>query len=100
MPEPTPPPVRLISIPELQRKCGLSRTAVWQLRRTPGFPAAVDMPGSNARPRFVESEIDDWLLSRPRRPAAETAAQTASQPARATNAPADDRETAGAPAAV
>ncbi len=62
------PPVRMISLRELERKLGgLSRTSVWALRRSPDFPAAVLL--GNA-PRYIESEIDAWLLTQPRQTAA------------------------------
>lgn len=83
MPEPTPP-VRLLSLADLQRKLGgLSRTSVWALRRSPDFPAPVTF---GKAVRYVECEIDAWLLKQPR--------QTAQDAPRATNAP------AGAGAAV
>ena len=89
MPEPTPP-VRLLSLSDLQRKLGgLSRTSVWALRRSPGFPAPVKL--GNA-PRYVESEIDAWLLKQPR--------QTAQDASGTTNGGADDQGTADGAVAV
>ena len=62
MPDPAPP-VRLLSIDGLQRKLGLSRTALWTLRRTPGFPVPIVIGDSGRGKRFIEAEIDAWLLS-------------------------------------
>ena len=88
-----PAPVRMLSIADLQRKLGnLSRTSVWTLRRLPGFPVPIRLGMAQ---RYVEAEVDRWLLSQPR-----TAAQTGEDTPSSTNGPAPDRETADGTAAV
>ena len=56
----TPPPVRLLSLDDLARKAGMSRTSVWTLRRRPDFPQPLQLGRSV---RFVESEVDTWLMA-------------------------------------
>ena len=58
------PPVRLLNLTDLSAKlAGLSCTATWALRRRPDFPRPVDV---GRAPRYIASEIDEWLLARPR----------------------------------
>ena len=57
-------PVRLLTLTDLASKLNLSRTAVWAARRTPDFPKPLRLAGRH--PRYVESEVDEWLLAQPR----------------------------------
>ena len=83
-----PAPVRMLSIADLQRKLGnLSRTSVWTLRRLPGFPVPIRLGMAQ---RYVEAEVDRWLLSQPR-----TAAQTGEDTPSSTNGPAPDQRDRG-----
>ena len=82
-------PVRLLSLDELQRKLGVSRTQVWTLRRTPGFPAPILIGSVSRGKRFIESEIDAWLLAQDREDAL-----------CADSGPASDTNPAGGPASL
>lgn len=70
----TSPPRRVIRIPEVRKRVGLSRIQIWRKTNDPtdAFPAAVEL-GPNSI-GFYESEIEDWLASRPRRGACPDAA--------------------------
>ena len=57
------PPVRLLSLQDIQRKLSISRTALWAFQRRRGFPAPILIGESK---RYIEAEIDAWLLTQPR----------------------------------
>lgn len=58
---------RLLTITELQEKLGSpSRTALWALRRAPDFPRPIMLGGSDRVRRYVDTEIDAWMLRQPR----------------------------------
>ena len=58
---------RLLTITELQQKLGSpSRSALWKLRRAPDFPKPVMLGGSERAVRYVDSEVDEWMLAQPR----------------------------------
>ena len=50
---------RLLSINQLCKRLGCSRTTVQTLRKRPDFPRPILLTGKKLT--FVESEIDDWL---------------------------------------
>ena len=53
---------RLIRLPEVKRKTGLSRTTIWREVRAGRFPPPVEMsPGTRA---WVDDEIDDAIEAR------------------------------------
>ena len=81
MPDTPAPYGRLLTLDDLKRKLGVSRTATWNLRRRPDFPRPVLI--GEAR-KFIEAEVDDWIASQPREDAPQ-----------ATNAPASDGNSAG-----
>lgn len=86
MPDTPAPYGRLLTLDDLKRKLGVSRTATWNLRRRPDFPRPVLI--GEAR-KFIEAEVDGWIASQPREDAAQ-----------ATNAPADDANPAGGAASA
>ena len=53
---------RLVGVREVLRKTSLSRTSLWRLARTEGFPASVTVFGT--RKAWREAEIDAWILKR------------------------------------
>ena len=61
---------RYLTIAETARKLGIGRTHLWTLRKNPHFPKPVVVTDRNRR--FVEEEIDEWMLSRPRESLSET----------------------------
>ena len=56
--------MKCLTLAETCRKIGVSRPELWSHRKQPDFPRAILVTPRN--PRFVEDEIDAWLLQRPR----------------------------------
>ena len=52
--------MRILRVPEVTKKLGVSRTTLWRLSRRPGFPAKVQLGPQLIG--WIESEIDDWIL--------------------------------------
>lgn len=88
---------RLLTMREVEQAVGLSRSAIYDRIAAGRFPQPVKIGSKSSR--WVSSDIQSWIDRLPRR-GAKTAAQTASQPARATNGGADDRGSAAGAAAV
>ena len=63
MPDTPAPYGRLLTLDDLKRKLGVSRTATWNLRRRPDFPRPVLI--GEAR-KFIEAEVDGWIAAQPR----------------------------------
>ena len=59
-----PPAHRVIGQKELLQRIPVSRTTLWRMQRTAGFPKAIQL--STNRIGWVEDEINAWLASRPR----------------------------------
>ena len=57
-------PTRLLTRQEVQLRCRLGRSTIYRLMRTGKFPAPLRI-GMRAV-RWKESEIDDFLSTRPR----------------------------------
>ena len=57
-------PEQLLTIPALQAKLAISRTALWAVRKLPDFPRPVIVGVSSKR--YVESEVDAWMRQQPR----------------------------------
>jgi predicted DNA-binding transcriptional regulator AlpA len=55
---------RLVSKPEVCDRVGKTYPTIWQWMREGKFPLARDCGG---QPAWLESEIDDWINSRPKR---------------------------------
>jgi predicted DNA-binding transcriptional regulator AlpA len=55
---------RLVFKPEVLDRVGISYALLWDWMRTGKFPMARQVGGKTA---WVESEIDEWITSRPRR---------------------------------
>ena len=55
---------RLLRLSEVQARCGISRSSVYRMMRVGAFPEPLRV-GERAV-RWPESEINDWLASRPR----------------------------------
>lgn len=49
------------------RLLGVSRTRFYELRRVPGFPDAVTLPGDHAASRYRRRELESWVDSLPPR---------------------------------
>ena len=59
--------LRLIFRPELKDKVGLSYPTIWKLMRRGEFPRSRRLgEGKFARVAWLESEIEEWIQSRPR----------------------------------
>jgi predicted DNA-binding transcriptional regulator AlpA len=55
------PPIRMLSMAQVEAKVGLKRTKIYGLMDSRDFPQSYSIGGGRAM-RFVESEIDQWLL--------------------------------------
>lgn len=58
--------IRLLTRQEVQERCGLSCSTIYRMMREkpPGFPLPIKV--SPRKVRWIESEFNDWLASRPR----------------------------------
>ena len=56
-------PEKLLTVPEVTARTGLCRSTLWKLERDGAFPARRRLTAS--RIAWLESEIDEWLRSRP-----------------------------------
>ena len=79
---------RLLRRPEIEQRCGLTRSTIYRLMDDDRFPRPVRV-GPKAV-RWLESDIDAWVASRPR-----TAGADRRSPARAGSAAAGRAGTAG-----
>lgn len=63
-------PRRVLRLPEVITKTGLSRTTLYTMSRAGEFPVAISLGGKAMG--WIESEIDDWIekLMTARRPKA------------------------------
>ena len=57
------PQVRLISKVEVMDRVGLTFPTIWQWMREGRFPLSREVAGGKAL--WLESEINEWILSRP-----------------------------------
>jgi len=57
-------PSRFVFKPEVLDRVGVSYPTIWQWMRTGTFPASREVGGKVA---WLESEIDDWMATRPLR---------------------------------
>jgi predicted DNA-binding transcriptional regulator AlpA len=55
---------RLISKPEVLDRIGVSYVTIWSMMRSGTFPRCRVIGGKSA---WIESEVNDWILSRPQR---------------------------------
>jgi prophage regulatory protein len=62
--EQLPPPSRFVFKPEVLDRVGVSYVSIWQWMRTGAFPASREVGGKVA---WLESEIDEWMATRPLR---------------------------------
>ena len=57
------PPTRILRVPVVCERTGLSRTSLWRLTRRGDFPASRQLsPGTVG---WLEHEVEAWLASRP-----------------------------------
>ena len=56
--------MRILNSNEVVKKIGLSEVTIWRRERAGLFPKRINL--SERRVGWVESEIEDWLNSRPR----------------------------------
>ena len=56
--------MRILNSNEVVKKIGLSEVTIWRRERDGSFPKRINL--SERRVGWVESEIEDWLGSRPR----------------------------------
>jgi prophage regulatory protein len=54
-------PIRMLTMSQVVNKVGLKRTKIYQLIASGDFPQSYSIGGGRAM-RFVESQIDQWLL--------------------------------------
>lgn len=53
---------RIIRLPEVLRRTGVSRTTIWDLMRKGDFPASIQL--TKTRVGWVEAEVDEWIADR------------------------------------
>ena len=56
--------MRILRIPEVLERVGLSRSTVWRLAQADQFPKPVKLGGRAVG--WIEEEIDAWIASRSR----------------------------------
>ena len=56
--------VRFIRIREVCEKTGLSKSSIYDLMTQGRFPQTVRLSEAGRSVAFVESEIEDWMVSR------------------------------------
>ena len=54
-------PIRMLTMAQVEDKVGLSRAKIYELIATGDFPQSHLIGGGKSK-RFIESEIDQWLL--------------------------------------
>jgi prophage regulatory protein len=54
-------PIRMLTMAHVEHKIGLGRTKIYELMASGDFPKSHSIGGGRAM-RFVESQIDQWLL--------------------------------------
>lgn len=54
----------LLRLPEVKARTGLSRSTIYNLLASGNFPAAYNL--SDRAVGWLESDIDEWIKSRPR----------------------------------
>ena len=61
--------MKILRIGKVTEATGLSRTTLWRLERSGDFPRRIRLsPNSTG---WIESEIEQWIESRPRKSASE-----------------------------
>lgn len=60
---PLPPPERILRLPEVSTRTGLSRSAIYRRIAKREFPAQVDLGGGVVG--WHESKIAEWIANRP-----------------------------------
>ena len=61
-PTETPPPIRILRLPEVMERVGLKRASIYQQMAEGSFPKQVSL-GARAV-GWVESEVDAWVVGR------------------------------------
>ncbi len=52
---------RLIRLPDVRIKTGLSRSTIYERMADETFPSAINLGGRSVA--WIEAEIDDWILA-------------------------------------
>lgn len=58
----TPGTKRIIRLPEVKERVGLSRSTIYQMMEDECFPASIPLGGHAVG--WIEAEIDDWIEER------------------------------------
>ena len=62
--------MKILRVRDVTISTGLSRTTLWRLERRGEFPRRLRLsPNSTG---WIESEIEQWIESRPRKPSSES----------------------------
>ena len=56
--------MNILSPNKTVKKAGISRVTIWRLEKAGKFPKRVNL--TDSRVGWIESEIEEWLQSRPR----------------------------------
>ena len=65
--------MRILKINEVVKIIGLSKVTIWRMERSGTFPQRINL--TNRRVGWIESEIFEWLESRPKGICAEPVTQ-------------------------
>ncbi len=52
--------MRILRVPEVTKKLGISRTTLWRWSRRPGFPVKLELGPQTVG--WIEEEVDNWIL--------------------------------------
>ena len=57
--------VKLLTVREVVKKLGISRTTLYRLRQQDDFPdCTLITGGEKGRIGFIESDVDEWILKK------------------------------------
>ena len=60
----TSPPIKLVGVAEIARRLGVSRQAVFEQSRRPGFPEPFALVAKRETPLWLDETIEKWIAPR------------------------------------
>lgn len=60
----TEAPIEVVSVAEIARRLGVSRQAVHEASRRPGFPEPYAIVTKRGTPMWLPEEIEEWIATR------------------------------------
>jgi len=58
------PPIKLVGVAEIARRLGVSRQAVHEQSRRPGFPEPCALVAKRETPLWLDETIEEWIAGR------------------------------------